>query len=47
MALGFPEGRLIGKILLAVEEAQLEGKIKSKTQAIQLAREYYKPDEKP
>ena len=39
MALGYPEGPVIGKILRAVEEAQLEGKISAKEEALEWVKQ--------
>ncbi len=38
MALGFKEGPAIGKILREIEEAQLEGKLKTKEEAIEFVK---------
>lgn len=38
LALGYPEGPLVGKILRAVEEAQLEGELSTKEEAIAWAQ---------
>jgi hypothetical protein len=42
--LGFPEGPVIGKILKAVEEAQLERKLKTKEEALDwVKKKNFKP----
>jgi poly(A) polymerase len=41
LALGYPEGPRIGTILRAVEEAQLEGKLRSKSEALAWVSEHF------
>jgi len=42
MAMGFPPGKIIGEILLALEEEQLEGRIKTGEEARNYVRERWK-----
>ncbi|HLD75900.1 MAG TPA: CCA tRNA nucleotidyltransferase, partial [Candidatus Norongarragalinales archaeon] len=44
LALGYAEGPLIGKILRAAEEAQLENKIRDKEQALAFVKSHFKPE---
>jgi poly(A) polymerase len=43
LALGYPRGPLIGRILHAVEDAQLEGEVSTREQALALVRERFPP----
>jgi poly(A) polymerase len=44
MALGHPPGPRVGEILRAVEEAQLEGQVRSRSDATRFVRERFPPD---
>lgn len=43
LALGFQPGPLIGSILKAIEEGQLEGELKTRDEALQFVRQRFKP----
>ena len=43
LALGYPRGPLIGRILHTVEDAQLEGEVSTREQALALVRERFPP----
>ncbi len=47
MALGFAQGPLIGKILTLLEEAQLERRISSRTEALEFVQKLDKPAPEP
>ena len=43
LAMGYTQGPVFGQILATVEDAQLEGKIGTKEDAVQLVRSKFKP----
>lgn len=43
--IGYKPGQLIGEIIAAVREAQLEGKLKTTEEALQFIRQHWKPQE--